>query len=150
MVNADELKYWVAFSGIPGVGRVRIAQLKEHFGGLQHAWKAPAGKLKQAGLDSRSVDALATLRPRVSVDAEMEKLARHRVNALICEDPAYPSRLKEIYDYPPVLYVKGSLPAEDEPCLAIVGTRRPTVYGRHCNRPGPKQYHNHQRAGPRN
>jgi DNA processing protein len=130
MVNAEELKYWIAFSGIPGVGRVRIAQLKEHFGSLQDAWKAPEGKLKQAGLDSRSVDALATLRPRISPGAELEKLERHKVNALICEDSAYPSRLKEIYDYPPVLYVKGSLPAEAEPCLAIVGTRRPTIYGR--------------------
>jgi len=131
MVSVDELKYWVAFSGIPGIGRVRIAQLKEHFGGsLQDAWKAPEGKLKHAGLDSRSIDALVTLRPRISTDAEMEKLERHGVNVLICEDPNYPSRLKEIYDYPPVLYVRGSLPVEDEPCLAIVGTRRPTVYGR--------------------
>jgi DNA processing protein len=129
-VNPDELKYWVAFSGIPGVGRVRIAQLKEHFGSLQEAWKAPEGKLKQAGLDSRSVDALVTVRPRISVEVEMEKLERQKVNALICDDPNYPSRLREIYDYPPVLYVRGSLPAEDEPCLAIVGTRRPTVYGR--------------------
>ena len=55
MVSTDELKYWVAFSGIAGVGRVRIAQLKEYFGSLQDAWKAPEGKLKQAGLDSRSI-----------------------------------------------------------------------------------------------
>jgi DNA processing protein len=130
MVSADELKYWVAFSGIPGIGRVRIAQLKEHFGSLHDAWKAPEEKLKQAGLDSRSIDALVTLRPRTSLDAEMEKLERHKANVLICEDPNYPSRLKEIYDYPPVLYVRGSLPADDQPCLAIVGTRRPTIYGR--------------------
>ena len=130
MASTDELKYWVAFSGIPGVGRVRIAQLKDHFGSLQDAWNAPDGKLKQAGLDSRSADALVTLRPRISVDDEMERLERHGVDALICEGPAYPSRLKEIYDYPPVLYVRGKLPADDEPCLAIVGTRRPTVYGR--------------------
>ena len=57
MVSADELKYWVAFSGIPGIGRVRISQLKEYFGSLQDAWKAPEGKLRQAGLDSRSIDA---------------------------------------------------------------------------------------------
>jgi DNA processing protein len=130
MVSADELKYWVAFSGIPGIGRVRIAQLREHFGGLQDAWKAPEGKLKRAGLDLRSIDALVTLRPRVSPDAEMERLERHRVNVLVCDDSSYPSRLKEIYDHPPVLYVRGSLPGDDEPCLAIVGTRRPTVYGR--------------------
>lgn len=130
MVSVDELKYWVAFSGIPGIGRVRIAQLREHFGSLQDAWKAPEGKLKRAGLDLRSIDALVTLRPRISPDAEMEKLDRHRVNVLVCDDPNYPSRLKEIYDHPSVLYVRGNLPAEDEACLAIVGTRRPTVYGR--------------------
>jgi DNA processing protein len=130
MVSADELKYWVAFSGITGIGRVRISQLKEYFGTLQDAWKAPEGKLKQAGLDSRSIDALVTLRPRTSLDAEMQKLERYRVKVFVSEDAPYPSRLKEIYDYPPVLYVRGNLPAEDEPCLAIVGTRRPTIYGR--------------------
>jgi DNA processing protein len=130
MISADELKYWVAFSGIAGIGRVRISQLKEYFSSLQVAWKAPEGKLKQAGLDSRSIDALLSIRPRISLDDEMEKLERYRVKVLIHEDPLYPTRLKQIYDYPPVLYVRGNLPAEDEPCLAIVGTRRPTVYGR--------------------
>jgi len=130
MVSADELKYWVAFSGVVGIGRVRISQLKEHFGSLQEAWKAPEGKLRQAGLDSRSIDALVTLRPRISLGAEMEKLERYKIKVLIHEDPLYPARLKEIYDYPPVLYVRGNLPVQDEPCLAIVGTRRPTIYGR--------------------
>jgi DNA processing protein len=130
MVSADELKYWVGFSGIPGIGRVRISQLKEYFGGLQDAWKAPEGKLRQAGLDSRSIDALVTLRPRISLDAKMEELEHYKVKVFVCEDPLYPSRLKEIYDYPPVLYVRGNLPADDEPCLAVVGTRRPTIYGR--------------------
>ena len=101
----------------------------EHFGSLQDAWKAPEGRLKQAGLDSRSVNALVLLRPRISLDAEIEKLERYKVKVLTCEDPCYPSRLKEIYDYPPVLYVRGNL-LKDEPCLAVVGTRRPTIYGR--------------------
>ena len=130
MVSTDELKHWVAFSSIAGIGRVRISQLKEYFGSLQDAWKAPEGKLKQAGLDSRSIDALLTVRPRMSLDDEMQKLERQGVQVLVCEDRVYPSRLREIYDYPPVLYVKGNLPNQDEPCLAVVGTRRPTIYGR--------------------
>ncbi len=130
MVSIDELKYWVGFSIVPGIGRARISQLKDHFGSLKDAWRAPEGKLKQAGLDSRTIEALMTLRPRISLDAEMEKLGRYKVKVLTCDDPLYPARLKEIYDYPPVLYVRGNLPAQDEPCLAIVGTRRPTVYGR--------------------
>ena len=130
MANSDELKYWVAFSRIPGIGRIRTSQLKEHFGKLEDAWKASEGELKQAGLDSRSTSALLALRPKISLDAEMEKLARYKVKAITCEDPRYPSRLKEIYDYPPVLYVRGNLLPKGEPCLAVVGTRRPTIYGR--------------------
>ncbi|GAI22491.1 unnamed protein product, partial [marine sediment metagenome] len=91
---------------------------------------APAGELKRAGLDSRSVNAMAALRPRISLDDEMEKLERYKVKVLTCEDPTYPPRLKEIYDYPPVLYVRGNLLPKDDPYLAVVGTRKPTVYGR--------------------
>ena len=130
MIGTAELKYWVAFSEIPGIGRARLLQLKEYFGSLGNAWKAPEGKLRQAGLDSRSVDALVNLRPRISPAAEIENLERHKVKVLVCEDSCYPSRLREIYDYPPVLYVRGNLPSQGEPCLAVVGTRRPTVYGR--------------------
>jgi len=130
MASADQLKYWVGFSEISGIGRVRISQLKEYFGSLQDAWKAPEGKLKQAGLDSRTMDTLLLLRPRISLDAEMEKLERYKVKVLIHEDPSYPARLREIYDYPPVLYVRGNIPPQDEPSLAVVGTRRPTIYGR--------------------
>jgi DNA processing protein len=60
----------------------------------------------------------------------MEKLDRYEVKLLTYHDSNYPSRLKEIYDYPPLLYVRGSLLPQDEWCLAVVGTRRATVYGR--------------------
>jgi DNA processing protein len=130
MVSAEELKYWVAFSGIAGIGRVRISQLREYFGTLQAAWKAPQGQLRQAGLDSRTIAALTAGRAIIAPDAEMDRLTRHGVQVLVHEDPPYPPRLREIYDYPPVLYVKGGLPSQDEPSLAIVGTRRPTIYGR--------------------
>ncbi len=60
----------------------------------------------------------------------MEKIDRYGVKTLNYHDPDYPSRLKEIYDFPPLLYIRGSLLPEDEWCLAVVGTRRATVYGR--------------------
>lgn len=130
MVSDEDLKYWVAFSGIPGVGRVRMSRLKEHFGSLQNAWRASEGMLSQAGLDRRSIDALLALRPHLSLEDEMERLQQLGVKAVTCQDPCYPLGLKEIHDYPPVLFVKGVLPIAEEPCLAVVGTRRPTIYGR--------------------
>ncbi len=125
-----DIKYWVGFSIIPGIGRVKFAQLENHFGNLENAWKAAPAELKHAGLDSSSVHAITSWQPKISLEAEMEKLNRYSVKALNCNDPNYPSRLKEIYDYPPLLYIRGSLLPEDDWCLAVVGTRRATVYGR--------------------
>jgi DNA processing protein len=124
-MSGQDIKYWVAFSLIPGIGRVRLAQLENYFGNLENAWGAAPAELKQAGLDR-----VATQRPKISPEAEMEKLDRYGVKVFRHSDPGYPSRLKEIYDYPPLLYVRGSLLPQDEWCLAVVGTRRATVYGR--------------------
>jgi DNA processing protein len=126
----EDIKYWVGFSSIPGIGRVRLTQLENYFGSLEDAWRASPGELKRAGLDSVALRAITRWRPTVSLEAEIEKLERYGVKVLTCSDPGYPSRLKEIYDYPPVLYVRGSLLPEDEWCLAVVGTRRATVYGK--------------------
>jgi DNA processing protein len=60
----------------------------------------------------------------------MEKMETFGVKAFTCNQPDYPARLKEIYDYPPVLYVRGALTAADEWAVAMVGTRRATPYGR--------------------
>lgn len=125
-----ELKYRVAFSSIPGVGRVRVSRLERYFGSLQEAWKAPEGKLREAGLGSRSIDALLSARRLLSPDAHIERLDRLGIKALVCDAPSFPPALKETPDYPAVLYVRGTLPMPHEPCLAVVGTRRPTIYGR--------------------
>ncbi len=126
----EHIKYWVAFSSIPGIGRVRLTQLENYFSNLENAWKASPGDLKRAGLDSVALRAIAKWRPGVSPETEMEKLLRYGVKVITCNDTDYPSRLREIYDYPPVLYIRGSLLPEDEWCLAVVGTRRATVYGK--------------------
>ncbi len=125
-----DIKYWVGFSIIPGIGRVKLTQLENYFGNLENAWKAAPTDLKHAGLDSNSIRAITSWRPKLSLEAEMEKLDRYGVKVFTWHDPDYPARLKEIYDYPPILYVRGSLLPEDEWCLAVVGTRRATVYGR--------------------
>ena len=129
-MSDKDIKYRVGFSLIPRIGRVRTNQMESYFGSLEAAWEAPAAELKHAGLDSSAINAITTWRPKISLEAEMEKLARCGVKVFSCHDPGYPSRLKEIYDYPPLLYVRGSLLPEDEWCIAVVGTRRATVYGR--------------------
>ena len=124
------LKHWVGFSLIPGIGRVRFSLLEKHFGDLERAWFGSASELREAGLEPKAVETVLRYRPRISLDQEMEKLERYGVRPLTLRDPAYPPRLKEIYDPPPVLYVRGDLLPRDEVAIAVVGTRRPTIYGR--------------------
>lgn len=126
----SDTKYWVGFTLIPGIGRSRLSRLKQYFGEMERAWQASATELEIAGLDKRSIESIIERRPKISLDAEMEKLERYRVTVLTWQDEAYPSRLKEIYDSPPVLYVRGRFAPEDDWSLAVVGTRRPTYYGR--------------------
>jgi DNA processing protein len=128
-LNAD-IKYWVAFSNIPGIGRVRLGQLESYFGSLESAWKARPGELRKSGLDGPALRAIGEYRDGIEPEAEMDKIERHGIRVLISNDKAYPRRLKEIYDFPPVLYMRGELKPEDEWCLAVVGTRRATVYGK--------------------
>ncbi len=129
-VTNKDIKYWVGFSLISGIGRVRLTQLENYFTNLENAWRATPAELKHSGMDSGSIDAITSWRPKISLEAEMEKLDRYGVKVFTWHDQDYPSRLKEIYDYPPLLYVRSSLLPEDEWCLAVVGTRRATVYGR--------------------
>ena len=125
-----ELKYWVGFNIIPGIGRVKFAQIETYFAKLEDAWKAPAGDFKKAGLDSNTIKAIETLRPSINIDIELEKLEKSNVQAFTYHDSGYPERLKEIYDYPPLIYIKGELIPEDAWCISVVGTRKATVYGR--------------------
>jgi len=129
-VNRKDIKYWVGFSLIPGIGRVRLAQLENHFGRLGDAWQATPAELEHSGVDNSVIRAIIASRPKISLDEEMEKLEHYGVRVLTYHDEEYPARLKEIYDYPPLIYIRGSLLPEDEWCLAVVGTRRATVYGR--------------------
>jgi DNA processing protein len=129
-VSPEEAKYWVAFSLVPGVGTKRYQAMLARFGSLAEAWRATRSELKEAGLDQRTARAIADERVNIEPDAEWEKLEAAGVRALTWNDAAYPARLKEIFDSPPVLYVKGELAPQDDLSVAVVGTRRPTPYGR--------------------
>lgn len=129
-VDRNELQYWVAFGRVPQIGRARFSLLEEHFSSVEEAWKASPADLQHAGLSGSTLSALLAARDSIEPEAELERLERANVQPLTWHDEAYPARLKEIYDKPPILYVRGELTNSDEYCVALVGTRRATAYGR--------------------
>ncbi len=130
----DERKYWVGFNMVRGIGPARVRALLDFFGTLEAAWHATPSDLREAGLDRRSLENLLNLRKKVDLDREMERLDKAGVQVLTWNDPDYPRRLRQIYNPPPVLYLKGTLLPQDEWAVAVVGTRRPTNYGREAAR----------------
>ncbi len=129
-VPDQELKYWIAFSRISRVGAARMRLIQEHFPSAEAAWKGSPSELAAAGLDRGTVTSIVSGREDVDPDAELTALGKTGVQALCWADEAYPARLKEIDDCPPVLYVRGSLLPEDDWAVAMVGTRRASPYGR--------------------
>ena len=133
-MEISELKYWVAFNRVSRVGRARMALMEGHFGSLGEAWRASAAQLRQAGLNAPTARHIANARSEIDPDDEMERVVRAGVRALTWHDDDYPPRLKQIYDKPPVLYVKGEILPRDERSVAVVGTRKPSAYGRETAR----------------
>jgi DNA processing protein len=128
------LKYWVGFNIVHGIGPTRLRALIDCFGSVDRAWQAPAGALRSAGLDRRSLENLLASRAKLDLDRELERIAADGAQVLTWESPGYPHLLREIPDPPPVLYVKGTLTEEDAWAVAVVGTRRSSVYGREVTR----------------
>jgi DNA processing protein len=124
------LQHWVGFNRVPGIGVVRLRRLIDVFGDVAAAWEAPVAQLTACGLPPRAVAALAEARRRLDLDGELRRLADVGADVITIDDDRYPSRLRQIYAAPPVLFVRGELPPADARVLSVVGTRHATAYGR--------------------
>ncbi len=127
-MDAKDIKFLHAFNTIPGVGPATLRTLKKYFGSFENAWNSGQGALKDALPESRAERIIAWKKPSLHPDKEMECLVRAHISIIHEEDPRYPKLLSEISQPPVILYIQGSFPSS--PSLAIVGTRRPTIYGR--------------------
>ena len=123
-------RYWVGFNLIKGIGAVRLLALRDHFGDLEMAWQAPVEALQVAGLSPKLAERVAQVRVQVELEKYMTRVASQGIQILAWDDELYPTRLKEIDQPPPVLYVRGTLTTEDAWAVAVVGTRRVSAYGR--------------------
>jgi len=125
----NSLKYWLALNKIKDIGPVLIKSLIERFGSAEAAWGSDVDLLKDvSGFGSITAKAFADGRKTVAVDEEMLILSKHKdVKVFTLADKEYPGNLKNIYDPPPVLYLKGNIPQKK--AIAIVGTRSASHYG---------------------
>jgi DNA processing protein len=133
-MSGRDIRYWVGFNKVSGIGAARLRALLDYFGDLEIAWHASAHDLKQAGLDRRSLSNLHAARAAMDLDAEVERLEQAGIQVLTWDDARYPPNLRQVYNAPPLLYVRGSIEERDEWAVSVVGTRRASVYGKEAAR----------------
>ena len=126
---------YIALNMIDGIGPVRVRALLERFGEPQAILSAPKNELLQVERVGEEVARnLASWREQIDLDAEMKRIEQSDVRVVTRDDVEYPKNLREIYDPPLVLYVKGALTERDALAIGVVGSRRTTLYGQEMAR----------------
>jgi DNA processing protein len=120
---------WLALALTPSLGPIRARKLVEHFGGIDAVFNASLTELEAAGLRAESAQSIALGKSFEAAEEELMRAASAGAEILTFDDEAYPANLRNIYDPPVALYVKGSMESLAAPGVAVVGTRHPTPYG---------------------
>jgi DNA processing protein len=132
-VSTDDsaLYDWLALERIPRVGPLTMAKLRNAFGNPRAALEADTNRIRRlAGLSEQLARTISEfVVPRDEILRDIETLAKLEIRVVTRWDPDYPSNLKEIYDPPALLFVRGEIKPEDSRAVAVVGARNPTRYG---------------------
>ena len=126
----DERRALVALSLVPGVGPTRVRALLAALGSAVAVMGAPASQLVRVdGVGRQTARAIQTWDDPAEVDRQLARADAVGARLVALADDEYPARLREVYDPPPFLWVRGRLTAADADPVAVVGTRRASDYG---------------------
>jgi DNA processing protein len=127
------VKDWIALNMTPGVGPRVTARLLEHFGSAEAIFDAPRRDLALLRLTPDAIESIANRELHDRAEVEIASARKLGAEILVLDDGVYPALLRETYDPPVVLYLKGRW-AEclELPCVAIVGSRRCSTYGQNA------------------
>ncbi len=126
---ATHVLEWLGVALTPGLGPTKARKLVEHFGSVEGVFRGSLTELESTGIQAVSAQSIATGKSAELAREEVAKASAAGVTIVSGEDLCYPPRLKEIYDPPLVLYVRGNPEVLIQPGIAMVGTRHPTPYG---------------------
>src|SRR5262245_23262749 len=125
-----DLADWIALNMIRGIGPRTANQLIDRFGSPAQVFAASRLSLEKEGLKLETIQELHDSEILEKANAEIERLERLGAVVITLEDEDYPPLLREIYDPPIALYIRGDLKrACARPCIAVVGSRRCSTYG---------------------
>jgi DNA processing protein len=120
---------WVALTLTPGMGPTRIWKAMNRLGAAEQLLEASLTELEGTGMPAQSAQFVFEGKAKAAAEDELKRVAEAGGSILTPEDEAYPERLREIYDPPSTLWIRGDVSLLARPGIAVVGTRQPSPYG---------------------
>ncbi len=123
--------YWYWLSAISGIGSKKIKSLLEYFKTPYNIYNANEEDHKKSGIISgRDIANIMESKKDSRIYENYFTFAKRGIGIVTPADKEYPKRLRQLYDAPACLYYMGSIPPDDNPSVAIVGSRSASEYGR--------------------
>ena len=130
MNNLEKNKYWVWLSLIKGLGIRRKIKLIERYKSPEIIYNLSKKELlNNKEIGEEIANNILDQHIRIKLDEEIKELKKNNMDVISIYDKEYPQSLKEIYDYPVSLYIKGNKSILNNSNIAIIGCRNATEYG---------------------
>jgi DNA processing protein len=127
------MREWIALNMTPGIGPRAAAKLLERFGSAEAVFNATRAELESLRLRPEAIESIRARDLFEKAAGEIERVRGLGADVLLLDDGVYPALLREIFDPPITLYLKGAWDAcFNSPCVAIVGSRRCSTYGQNA------------------
>jgi DNA processing protein len=127
--DTDQYLGWVALALTPGLGARMAGKLLREFGSPEAVFNASLTALEAQRLPAAVAQAIHSRQPMSAAAKELAQAQAAGFSLVTWDEPHYPHLLREIYDPPPLLYVRGNIELLDRHAISVVGARRPTPYG---------------------
>ena len=122
-------KYWIWFYRINKIGAKAQNKLLEKYHNPEEIWNLTKKEL-QGILDDKQIEIILNQKNRINLEKYAEYMQKHEIKMITIFDEKYPQNLRNIYDPPVVLYIRGNENIINEFSIAIIGSRVCSNYGK--------------------
>lgn len=130
----EDLKYWIWFSRIENLTPKTLIMLLEKFGNPINLFNKTREQLLKENIKEKYIDKIINPIYRENLNNYIEYMKKNCIDIITIYDEYYPEKLKEIYDPPVMLYIKGKKEILEEKAVSIVGCRNSSKYGENISK----------------
>jgi len=126
----EDLKYWIWLSRIENLSPKKILNLLKKYGNPEILYNKTKEDLINENLKEKEIEEILNAEYKTNLDKYCEYMQKNNIQIITFYDKYYPQKLKNIYDPPIVIYLKGQKEILNKKSIAIVGCRLCTSYGK--------------------